>query len=112
MEWRDVVIEKQGKAEGPIFPWLSESSSSNQSQWFKCRVNKVVPGCWEGFLKALRASRSREIRRLDNGRFLESQIVGHSEEVADKHYDDLAHSDFDQIWNDPKWKVDDEGTAA
>ena len=54
---------------------------------FKRRVERVVPGCWGGFLKALRASRSREVRRMDNGRFLESQIVGHSEEVADKHYD-------------------------
>jgi hypothetical protein len=112
MAWREEVISKNGKAEGPIFPWLNESTSSNQYDWFKRRINRIVPGCWEGLLKALRASRSREVRRMDNGRFLESQIVGHSEEVADKHYDDLEHSDFEQIWNDPTWKSDDEGTAA
>ena len=111
MTWRDEVISKEGQAVGPIFPWLNESTSSNQYRWFKTRVEKVIPGCWEGFLKALRASRSREVRRMDNGRFLESQIVGHSEEVADKHYDDLEHSDFDQIWNDPRW-IDLEGEAA
>jgi len=111
MTWRDEVIAKEGQAVGPIFPWLNESTSSNQYRWFKTRVEKVIPGCWEGFLKALRASRSREVRRMDNGRFLESQIVGHSEEVADKHYDDLEHSDFEQIWNDPRW-IDLEGEAA
>ena len=111
MAWRDEVIAKEGQAVGPIFPWLNESTPSAQYDWFKRRVERVVPGCWEGFLKALRASRSREIRRMHNGRFLESQIVGHSEEVADKHYDDLEHSDFDQIWNDPRW-IDLEGEAA
>ena len=48
---------------------------------------------------------------MDNGRFLESQIVGHSEEVADKHYDAVEESDFEQIWNDPRW-IDLEGEAA
>ena len=111
MTWRDEVISKDGQAVGPIFPWLNESTSSNQYRWFKTRVEKVIPGCWEGFLKALRASRSREVRRMDNGRFLESQIVGHSEEVADLHYDAVEESDFEQIWNDPRW-IDLEGEAA
>ena len=110
MAWRDEVIAKEGQAVGPIFPWLNESTSSNQYQWFKRKVERIVRS-WEGFLKALRASRSREVRRMKNGRFLESQIVGHSEEVADKHYDDLEHSDFEQIWNDPRW-MDLEGEAA
>ena len=111
MAWRDEVIETHGKATGPIFPWLNESSSSNQSSFFKRRVERVVPGCWEGFLKALRASRSREVRRMDNGRFLETQICGHSEEVADLHYDAVEEADFEQIWNDPRW-INLEGDAA
>ena len=111
MTWREAVIANEGQAVGPIFPWLNESTPSAQYDWFKRRVERVVPGCWEGFLKALRASRSREVRRMDNGRFLESQIVGHSEEVADKHYDAVEESDFEQIWNDPRW-IDLEGEAA
>ena len=112
MAWRDKVIATHGKATGPIFPWLNESTSANQSSWLKVRVNKVIPGCWCGFLKALRASRSREVRRMENGRFLESQIVGHSAEVADNHYDALQESDFEQIWNDPRWMDLEGGEAA
>ena len=56
---------------------------------------RVVPDA-EGF-RALRASRSREVRRMDNGRFLETQICGHSEEVADSHYDAVQESDLNRF---------------
>ena len=42
---------------------------------------------WANFFNALRASRSREIRAMRNGRKLEQLWIGHSEAVADLHYD-------------------------
>ena len=42
---------------------------------------------WSNFFNSLRASRSREIRVLENGRKLEHMWIGHTEAVADLYYD-------------------------
>tara|TARA_Y100000385_G_C13054034_1_gene621147 strand:- start:479 stop:1798 length:1320 start_codon:yes stop_codon:yes gene_type:complete len=115
MAWHDHVVNKHGKAEGPIFPWLNESTSTNQRKFFKVRIKDAlgVWADWKGVSQTLRCNRSRDLRRMKNGNFMESKLVGHSEEVASQHYDDIqADQDFPQIWNEENWNLDDEGEAA
>ena len=56
---------------------------------------------WQKFFNSLRSSRSIEVRRLPNGRFLEAKWIGHSADVADSHYDAVIDTDFDAITNPP-----------
>jgi hypothetical protein len=57
---------------------------------------------WQRFFNSLRSSRSIEVRRLPNGRFLEAKWIGHSVDVADSHYDAVIDTDFDAVTNPPK----------
>lgn len=100
--WHEQVIVEKGEAEGLIFPWMLKSSSSNQSNFFVSRLKKSAIPVWRKFLISLRSSRSIEVRRLPNGRFLEAEWIGHSEDVADEHYDDVIDTDFDAVTNPPK----------
>jgi hypothetical protein len=94
-QWREQVIAREGKAIGPIFPWLFGRSSSRGHQYYVRRMNRKKVPVWDSFFNSLRASRSREIRALENGRKLEQLWIGHSEAVADLHYD-VANCDQDQ----------------
>ena len=102
------MLNDHGKASGPIFPWLFESSSANQYRYFVGRIKQKAVPVWDDFFNSLRASRAREIRRLPNGRQLEARWIGHSPEVADKHYDDIQESDYGLISNDQETPPDNE----
>ena len=99
-KWHQMVVNEHGKASGPIFPWLFQSSSANQYSYFVGRIKQKGVIVWPEFFNSLRATRAREIRRLTNGRQLEARWLGHSPEVADKHYDDIQESDYGLI-SDP-----------
>ena len=99
-KWHQMVVNEHGKASGPIFPWLFQSSSANQYSYFVGRIKQKGVIVWPEFFNSLRATRAREIRRLTNGRQLEARWLGHSPEVADKHYDDIRESDYGLI-SDP-----------
>ena len=107
-KWHQIVLNDHGKASGPIFPWLFESSSANQYRYFVGRIKQKAVPVWDDFFNSLRASRAREIRRLPNGRQLEARWIGHSPEVADKHYDDIQESDYGLISNDQETPPDNE----
>jgi hypothetical protein len=97
LQHRQRVIQKYGKAEGPIFPWLLQSTPANQYRYFKARVERAGVQVWEPLLHSLRSSRAQEIRRLVNGSFLESQWLGHSDQMASDHYDAVMDSDMAQV---------------
>ena len=99
-KWHQMVVNEHGKASGPIFPWLFQSSSANQYSYFVGRIKQKGVKVWPEFFNSLRASRAREIRRKVNGRQLEACWIGHSPEVADKHYDDIQESDY-RLITDP-----------
>ena len=94
-QWRDEVVEKEGKATGQIFPWLDGRSNARQHQYYVRRMKQRSVPVWSNFFNSLRASRSREIRALENGRKLEQLWIGHTEAVADLHYD-VANCEQDQ----------------
>ena len=100
--WHEQVVVEKAKAEGPIFPWMLLSSSAAQSAFFISRLKKSAIPVWRKFLISLRSSRSIEVRRLPNGRFLEAKWIGHSADVADLHYDAVVDEDFDAVINPPK----------
>lgn len=100
--WHDQVVLEKGKAEGPIFPWMRQSVSPAQREYFVSRLKKNGIQEWRKFFNSLRSSRSIEVRRLPNGRFLEAKWIGHSADVADLHYDAVIDTDFDAIINPPK----------
>jgi hypothetical protein len=81
---------------------MLQSSSANQSAFFISRLKKNAIPVWGKFLISLRSSRSIEVRRLPNGRFLEAKWIGHSAEVADLHYDAVQDKDFGQVINPPE----------
>jgi hypothetical protein len=97
LQHRQRVIQKYGKAEGPIFPWLRQSTPANQYRFFKARIERAGVQVWEPLLHSLRSSRAQEIRRLVNGSFLESQWLGHSDQMASDHYDAVMDSDMAQV---------------
>ena len=107
-KWHQMVVNEHGNASGPIFPWLFQSSSANQYTYFVSRIKQKGVAVWDDFFNSLRASRAREIRRLPNGRQLEARWIGHSAEVADKHYDDIQESDYGLISDDQEIPPDDE----
>lgn len=116
MKWHEAVVAEHGKAEGPIFPWLNEVSDYYQRKFYYKKIDaafgKDAHKTWRGVSQTLRCNRSRELRRMKNGEFMESRLVGHSKDVADEHYDDIqAAEDFPQIWDEEKWNLD-EGEAA
>ena len=55
---------------------------------------------------SLRSSRSIEVRRLPNGRYLEAKWIGHTAEISDLHYDAVIDDDFDLVVNSAKSKQD------
>jgi hypothetical protein len=100
--WHEQVVVEKAKAEGPIFPWMLLSSSAAQRAFFISRLKKSAIPVWRKFLISLRSSRSIEVRRLPNGRFLEAKWIGHSADVADLHYDAVVDEDFDAVINPPR----------
>ena len=96
-QWREEVIAKEGKASGPIFPWLDGRSNARHHQYYVRRISQHKVPVWSNFFNSLRASRSREIRVLENGRKLEHMWIGHTEAVADLYYD-VANCDKDQTF--------------
>jgi len=112
VQHRAAVIAKHGKAEGLIFPWLKQSTSANQTRYFRARIGRTLISVWEPLLHSLRSSRSQEIRRLPNGAFLESQWLGHSVEMAQEHYDGVIESDMDCVINDSVWQDHDDVDAV
>lgn len=99
--WHEHVILEKGKAEGPIFTWMRQSSSAAQRSFFISRLKKSGIPVWRKFFNSLRSSRCIEIKRLPNGRYLETQWLGHSADVSDMHYDEVIDTDFDAITNPP-----------
>jgi|694.fasta_scaffold99593_5 hypothetical protein len=99
--WHEQVIAEKGKAEGPLFPWMRQSAPAAQRSFFISRLKKNGIPLWQKFFNSLRSSRSIEVRRLPNGRFLEAKWIGHSADVADSHYDAVIDTDFDAITNPP-----------
>ncbi len=106
LQHRQKVIQKYGKAEGPIFPWLRQSKPANQYSYFKARIVRAGVEVWKPLLHSLRSSRAQEIRRLVNGSFLESQWLGHSDQMASDHYDAVIDSDMAQVTERSLWNRD------
>lgn len=110
--WHDEVVKEKGEATGPIFPYLREVDGSAVYNWYFDRLKNNVT-VWKGLIQSLRVTRSQIIRReSENGRFLESIWVGHSQEVADASYDFSSTSDFAHIVNPPEPQIMDEETGA
>lgn len=98
--WKEEVVLTKGVATGPIFPWLFGRSNSRHHQYFVKRLERNGVPVWDNFFNALRASRSREIRAMRNGRKLEQLWIGHSEAVADLHYDVGNRTEDEQFIED------------
>ena len=74
------------------FPNFEKDANQGVSiQRCKRRANLEV---WPEFFNSLRASRSREYRR-SLGPAAEAAWIGHSQEIAAMHYDDVLKSDFE-----------------
>ena len=101
----DEVVREEGKAEGLIFPYLQTcDGSSVYNYYFDAIKNHVA--VWPSLFRSLRASRSRDIRRnIPNGRFFESAWIGHSEDIADEHYDDVLESDLEAIYDPTRLRL-------
>lgn len=104
-KWREQVVKDHGKAKGPIFPWLNDRDGRGSLVWnyFQDRIKRVGVEPWPELFNALRASRSREIRRMPNGELLESKWLGHTDMTALESYDDTMAQDYDNVRNDPLW---------
>lgn len=103
--WRDQVVQECGKARGPIFPWLNEREGRGALVWnyFEDRIRRVGMEPWANLFNSMRASRSREIRRMPNGELLESKWLGHTDMTALESYDDTMAQDYDIVRKDPLW---------
>lgn len=110
-KWHEETVRNCGKASGPIFPWLKEREGRGSLVWnyFRDRITRVGIEPWPELFNAMRASRSREIRRMSNGELLESKWLGHTDMTALESYDDTMAQDYDIVRNDPLWR---EGEAA
>jgi len=112
VQYREIVIQKNGRAEGLIFPWLLQSTPANQSRYFRARIERSGVQVWEPLLHSLRSSRAQEIRRLRNGAFLESKWLGHTAQMAGDHYDAVMDSDLSQVTERPAWAADEGSSEA
>ena len=95
--WHDEVVENEGKAQGLLFPYLQTCDGAAVYNFFFDAIKNHVP-VWSCLIQSLRASRSKDIRRMKNGRFLEARWIGHSEAITDQHYDDVMESDLEDIY--------------
>ena len=106
LEWREQVKAKGGKANGPIFPWLNERQGDREAlvhNYFVDRIRRAGVEPWAELFNSLRASRSREIRRMPNGVLLEEKWLGHTSMIARESYDDILKTDFDLVREDSSW---------
>lgn len=77
---------------GKMFPNVGEHA--NQGVFIQRRMRRANLEVWPEFFNSLRASRSREYRR-SLGPAAEAAWIGHSQEIAATHYDDVLESDFE-----------------
>jgi len=96
--WRDEVMATKGELTGLLFPWLTQTSKANQYSQILRWIKKAGVERWPSLRNALRSSRTKEIRRMRNGTYLEQKLIGHSREIADQHYDGMMQSDFEMFW--------------
>ncbi len=96
--WRDEVAATKGCLTGLLFPWLTQTSKPNQYSQILRWIKKAGVERWAYLRNALRSTRTKEIRRMRNGTYLEQKLIGHSKEIADQHYDGMMQSDFELFW--------------
>ena len=90
------LLELVNEAEvqvGKLFPNVGEHA--NQGVFIQRRMRRANLEVWPEFFNSLRASRSREYRR-SLGPAAEAAWIGHSQEIAAMHYDDVLESDFER----------------
>ena len=85
------LVNEAEDQDGFLFPNVAKHA--NQGVFVQRRMKRANLEIWPKFFNSLRASRSREIRR-DYGPAAEAAWIGHSQEIAAMHYDDVIESDF------------------
>lgn len=96
LAYRDKLIASGLLPTGRLFPRLGRVSNATVRQYFQKHMARHGVRVWPQFFNSLRATFSRELRR-DFGNATEAYFVGHSEQVADKHYDQFQNSDADRM---------------
>jgi hypothetical protein len=96
LAYRDSLIAQGAMPAGRLFPRLGRVSNATVRHYFQKHMARNGVRVWPQFFNTLRATFSRELRR-DFGNAAEAYFVGHSEQVADKHYDQFQASDAERM---------------
>jgi len=94
--YRESIIAQGAMPSGRLFPRLGRVSNASIRHYFQKHMARNGVRVWPQFFNTLRATFSRELRR-DFGNAAEAYFVGHSEQVADKHYDQFQTSDANRM---------------
>jgi hypothetical protein len=96
LAYRDSLLVSGKMPSGRLFPRLGRVSNATVRHYFQKHMARNGVRVWPQFFNTLRATFSRELRR-NFGNAAEAYFVGHSEQVADKHYDQFQSSDSDRM---------------
>lgn len=95
-EYRESQLATGKIPAGPLFPRLSRVSNATIRQYFQKHMARNGVKVWPSFFNTLRANCSRDFRRLF-GNAAEAYAIGHSETVADTHYDHFSAADIQRM---------------
>jgi hypothetical protein len=95
-EYRQSLLANGKVPAGPLFPRLSQVTNVAIRQYFQKHMARNGVKVWPSFFNTLRANCSRDFRRLF-GNAAEAYCVGHSETVADTHYDHFSAADIQRM---------------
>ncbi|NDC37811.1 MAG: hypothetical protein EBZ48_07130, partial [Proteobacteria bacterium] len=95
-EFRDSLIASGKIPTGLLFPRLSNVTNVTIRQYFHKHMARNGVKVWPSFFNTLRANCSRDFRRMF-GNAAEAYCIGHSEAVADAHYDHFSAADIQRM---------------
>jgi hypothetical protein len=95
-EYRESLLANGKIPVGPLFPRLSQVTNVTIRQYFQKHMARNGVKVWPSFFNTLRANCSRDFRRLF-GNATEAYAIGHSETVADAHYDHFSATDIQRM---------------
>lgn len=95
-EYREMLLADGKIPAGPLFPRLSQVTNVTIRQYFQKHMARNGVKVWPSFFNTLRANCSRDFRRLF-GNAAEAYCIGHSQTVADTHYDHFTIADIQRM---------------
>jgi hypothetical protein len=95
-EYRESLLANGKIPAGPLFPRLSQVTNVTIRQYFHKHMARNGVKVWPAFFNTLRANCARDFRRLF-GNAAEAYAIGHSEAVADEHYDRFSAADIQRM---------------